>query len=50
MFFQVYKDLVDRWEIYYNSNEIFEKIADIDGIYDHEKMNEFRSISDDTKN
>ena len=37
MFFNVYKDLVDRWEIYYNSNEIFEKIADIDGIYDHEK-------------
>ncbi len=50
MFFEVYKDLVDRWEIYYNSNEIFEKIADIDGIYDHEKMNEFRSISNDTKN
>ncbi len=50
MFFDLYKDLVDRWEIYYNSNEIFEKIADIDGIYDHEKMNEFRSISDDTQN
>jgi predicted ABC-type ATPase len=49
MFFNVYKDLVDYWEVYYNSNEIFEKIADIDAIYDHEKMKEFRSISDDTK-
>ncbi len=50
MFFDLYRDLVDSWEIYYNSNEIFEKIADIDGIYDHEKMQEFRSISDDTEN
>ncbi len=50
MFFDVYKDLVDSWEVYYNSNETFEKIADTDNIYDHEKMNEFRSISDDTKN
>ena len=50
MFFDVYKDLVDRWEVYYNSNEIFEKIADIDAVYDHEKMREFRSISDDKKN
>lgn len=49
MFFEIYKDLVDSWEVYYNSNEIFEKIADIDGIYDHEKMQEFRSISDDTE-
>ena len=50
MFFNVYRDLVDYWEIYYNSNEIFEKIADMDGVYDHEKMKEFRSISDDAKN
>ena len=50
MFFDVYKDLVDRWEVYYNSNEIFEKIADIDAVYDHEKMKEFRSITDGTKN
>ena len=50
MFFEVYKDLVDHWEIYYNSNEIFEKIADVDAIFDHEKMKEFRSISDDRKN
>lgn len=49
MFFETYKDLVDHWEVYYNSNEIFEKIADKNSIYDHEKMNEFRSISDDKK-
>lgn len=49
LFFKVYKDLVDYWEIYYNSNEIFEKIADSHDVYDHEKMNQFRSISDDTK-
>ena len=50
MFFKVYKDLVDYWEIYYNSNEIFEKVADANSVYDHEKMKEFRSISNDTKN
>ncbi len=50
MFFEVYKALVDHWEIYYNSNEIFEKIADTNVIYDHEKMQEFRSISNDQKN
>ena len=50
MFFNVYKDLVDYWEIYYNSNEIFEKVADAMSVYDHEKMKEFRSISNDTKN
>jgi len=44
MFFKVYIELVDYWEIYYNSNENFEKIADVDGIYDHEMMKEFRSI------
>jgi len=30
MFFEVYQGLADHWEIYYNSNEIFEKIADQD--------------------
>ena len=49
MFFEIYKDLVNHWEVYYNSNEIFEKIADINAIYDHEKMQEFRSISDDKR-
>ena len=49
MFLECYKDLVDKWEIYYNSDEIFEKVADDNGIYDHEKMKEFRSISDDTE-
>jgi len=49
MFFEVYMDIVDYWEIYYNSDEIFEKIADTNTVYDHEKMQEFRSISDDKK-
>lgn len=50
MFFELYKDLVNSWEVYYNSNEIFEKVADVNGIYDHAKMQEFRSMSNDTKN
>jgi len=41
MFYNVYKDLVDEWSIYYNSNEIFEKIAQNDKILDHEKYNKF---------
>jgi len=32
-----------------NSNEIFEKIADSNCIYDHEKMKEFRSISNEKR-
>ncbi len=49
MFFEVYKDLVDYWEVYYNSNESFEKIADINATYDYEKIENFRSISDERK-
>ena len=47
MFFEVYKDIVDFWTIYYNSSESFDKVADMDYIYDHEKMNKFRRIAND---
>ncbi len=41
MFWNVYKDLVDEWIIYYNSNEVFEEIANNAQIYDNEKYQEF---------
>ena len=41
MFWNLYKNIVDEWIIYYNSNEIFEEIADKDTIYDNEKYQEF---------
>ncbi len=41
MFWSIYKDLVDKWIIYYNSNEVFEKIANNNKIYDNEKYQEF---------
>jgi hypothetical protein len=37
----MYKDLVNEWIIYYNSNEVFEEIADQNVIYDNEKYQEF---------
>jgi len=42
MFWKVYKDLVDEWVVYYNSDEYFEKIADNNIVYDEEKMEELR--------
>ena len=41
MFWNVYKNIVDEWIIYYNSNEIFEEIVDNNTIYDNEKHQEF---------
>ena len=41
MFMYVYKNLVDKWIIYYNSNEITEKIATDTMIYDTRKWQEF---------
>jgi len=41
MFWNIYKDIVDEWIIYYNSNEIIEEIADNRQIYDNEKYQEF---------
>ncbi len=41
MFWNIYKNLVDEWIIYYNSNEVFEEIADKDIIYDNEKYQKF---------
>jgi len=42
MFWKIYKDKVDEWIIYYNSDEVFEEIADTSTIYDQEKFNEFK--------
>jgi len=41
LFFNVYKELVDEWIIYYNSNDIFEEIADKNNIFDTLKYSEF---------
>jgi len=41
LFWYRYKDQVDDWIIYYNSNEAFEEIADQTTIYDDEKYQEF---------
>jgi len=41
LFWNVYRDLVDYWTMYYNSNETFEEIADQDTVYDNEKYQEF---------
>ncbi len=41
MFWNVYRNIVDKWIVYYNSNEIFEEIADKETIYDDEKYQEF---------
>ena len=37
----LYKDLVDKWTMYYNSDEISEKIATDEMIYDNKKWQEF---------
>ena len=42
MFMFVYKDLVDKWIMYYNSDEINEKIATDKMIYDDKKWQEFK--------
>ncbi len=43
MFFRSYnKDIVSSWTIYYNSNEIFEKVADNYKVLDEEKYNKFK--------
>jgi len=41
MFMYVYKDLVNKWIMYYNSDEITEKIATDKMIYDTKKWQEF---------
>jgi len=41
MFYNVYKNLVDSWSIYYNSDEIFEKIASNDKVLDNQKYEMF---------
>jgi len=41
MFWNIYKELVDTWSIFYNSDEVFEKIASNNKILDEEKFNIF---------
>ncbi len=41
MFYNTYKDMVDTWSIYYNSDESFEKIASNDKVLDAEKFEIF---------
>ncbi len=41
LFYNIYKDMVDNWSLYYNSDEIFEKIANNKEIFDDVKYNEF---------
>lgn len=50
MFQHLYKDLVDDWSIYYNSNEIFEAIADKNQIFDNEKYQQFLKDTHETSN
>jgi len=42
MFMNIYKELLDKWTIYYNADEVFEKIATNEMIYDEDKWQEFR--------
>ena len=42
MFMHIYKGLLDKWTIYYNADEVFEKIATDEMIYDEDKWQEFR--------
>ena len=41
LFMSVYKNLVDKWTMYYNSDEVTEKIATDEMIYDNKKWQEF---------
>lgn len=41
MFYNIYKDMVDTWSLYYTSDEIFEKIASDNKIIDDEKYKKF---------
>ena len=42
LFWNTHKEMVDEWMLYYNSNEIFEEIADSSIVYDSKKLNEFK--------
>jgi predicted ABC-type ATPase len=50
MLLHTYKKLVDEWAIYYNSNEIFEEVANNINILDNYKYNEFIKESDANTN
>ena len=42
LFCSLYKNIVSSWSIYYNSDEIFEKVADEKTIFDNEAYNKFK--------
>jgi predicted ABC-type ATPase len=50
MFKTVYKNIVDDWSVYYNSNEIFESVADKNQIFDDEKYKQFLKDTDASDN
>jgi len=50
LFWYLYKDHVDDWIIYYNSNEAFEEVADQTTVYDNEKYQEFMKEIDHEQN
>ena len=41
MFTKSYKNIVDSWSVYYNTDEIFEKVATQSMVYDDKKWEEF---------
>jgi len=42
MFCSVYKDMVDKWTVYHNSDEVFEKVATKIRIFDNKKWELFQ--------
>lgn len=41
LFWDHYRHEVDEWVLYYNSDEVFEEVADAHTVYDEEKFEEF---------
>lgn len=41
LFLNIYKNIVDEWILYYNSDEVFEEIANSNNILDIKKYDEF---------
>jgi predicted ABC-type ATPase len=50
LFYHTYKDIVDEWSVYYNSNEVFEEVANNDNILDKYKFSEFKKDIDNANN
>jgi predicted ABC-type ATPase len=41
LFWTVYKDSVDKWLLFFNGDDTFERVADNDEIYDNELLELF---------